>query len=155
MGGIRSKAAAVTTALALCGCSFVTVRRPPSSPPPPGAPLECTQSGLAPRLDTTGAIVTPVVGLATWFFCATFLESTQSWASDPKDLHCGAVLGATIGITAAYAGSAVYGFHETRECRRLASRAAPPELHSARRLPAHLSPAPRTDAGGTPGPGRP
>lgn len=115
--GVRPLLAAVLVAGS--ACSFVAVRRLPPSPVPPGAPLECTQSRAAPVLDTAGAIATPIVGVAVWGLCA-YLDAMQSWSSDPSHLKCGGVLWATLAGTAAYTGSAVYGFHHTGECRRLA-----------------------------------
>ncbi len=100
------------------GCSFVAVRRPPSAPSE--APLECTRSRVAPGLDTAGAVVTPLLGVATWGLCE-YGNAMQSWASEPRRLDCGAVLWAALIGTAAYTGSAVYGFHETGECRRLSA----------------------------------
>ena len=100
-----------------CGCSFVAVRRPPPALAP-DAPLECTQSRVAPVLDTAGAIGTPIVGLAMWGLC-TFTSAMQSWSSDPLQLKCGPLLWGTVLSTAAYTGSAVYGFHATADCRRL------------------------------------
>lgn len=111
--------------IAGCGCSFVAVRRPPPPPVPPGAPLECTQSRLAPVLDTVGAIGTPILGLATWGLCA-YASAMQSWASEPRHLQCNAVLWATVVATATYTGSAVYGYHITGECRRFAEQVRPP-----------------------------
>ena len=116
-GAPRLVAAALVGA---CGCSFVAVRRPPP-PAAPDVPLECTQSRVAPALDTAGAIVTPIAGLTLWGLC-TFASAMQSWASDPKHLPCGLVLGGTALSTAAYAGSAVYGYRATGDCRRLADQ---------------------------------
>lgn len=104
--------------VAACGCSFVSVRHPPPSPVAPDAPLECTQSRVAPAIDTAGAIVVPVVGLVMWGLCS-YVSSMQSWSSDPGNVRCGPVLVGTIVSTAAYTGSAAYGFHATAECRRL------------------------------------
>jgi len=123
---------------ACCGCSFVAVRRAPPSPPPPGAPLECTQSSAAPGLDTAGAIVSPLLGLSTWGLC-TYVSAMQSWSSDPTHMKCGLVLWATILSTAAYTGSAVYGYSSTAQCRRLAEQLQP------------RPPGPATPAGGMPG----
>ncbi len=142
MRGARASCAVVLAALATSGCSLVAVRPPPPSPPPPGTPLECTQSRVAPGLDTAGAIVTPVVGLAALGICA-FVQTQQSWASEPQDLRCGTFLWATLGITAAYAGSAIYGFHETGVCRSLAARTAVEEAPPSRPLPPELAPVPR------------
>jgi hypothetical protein len=120
----------LAAALASAGCSFVAVRRPPPEPSPPGVPIACTESRTAPVLDTVGAVATPIVGAATWGLCA-YLSSMQSWASDPTHLKCGAVIwGALLG-TAAYTGSAVYGFHHTNQCRRLAEQGRPIALPSA------------------------
>ena len=134
---------AVTAALAICACSFVGVRRAPPSPPPPGTPLECTQSRVAPGLDTAGAIVAPIAGVGAWGTCA-LVQSQQSWSSQPQDLRCGNLLWATVAITAAYTASAVYGFHETGACRQLAAPEATAEADGgpARPLPAHLAPTP-------------
>jgi len=134
----------VAAALGLGGCSLVAVRRPPASPLQAGTPLECTQSPAAPILDTVGAIVTPLAGLGAYGMCS-FMQAQQSWASQPKNLRCGTFLLVTIGGTAAYAGSAAYGFHQTGECRRLAARVAPleGEVVPAPPLPPHLSPPPR------------
>ncbi len=114
-GASRLVAAALVGA---CGCSFIAVRRPPRPPAAPGAPLECTESRVAPALDTAGAIVTPIAGLTLWGLC-TFASAMQSWSSNPKHLSCGVVLGATALSTAAYTGSAVYGYRATADCRRL------------------------------------
>ncbi len=106
------------------GCSFVAVRRPP--PAATAAPLECTESRVAPGLDTAGAVVTPRLGAALWGLCE-YGNAMQSWASDPSRIPCSSVLWAALAGTAAYTGSAVYGFHETGACRRLAAeRAARP-----------------------------
>lgn len=104
-----------------CGCSFIAVRRPPPSPLAPGAALECTQSRVAPVLDTAGAIGTPVVGVAIWGLCS-FASSMQTWSSDPSRLNCGALLWGTILSTATYTASAVYGYQATADCRRLAQQ---------------------------------
>jgi hypothetical protein len=117
----------------------VAVRRPPPVPPPPGEQLECTQSRVAPGLDTAGAIATPIAGLGAWGLCA-FLQSQQSWASEPRSLRCGNLLWVAAGVTAAYAGSAVYGFHETGACRRLAAQLAPPEALPPRPPPGPARP---------------
>ncbi|HEY6099061.1 MAG TPA: hypothetical protein VIW03_06510 [Anaeromyxobacter sp.] len=128
---MRSHCAHPLVAAALvcgCGCSFIAVHRPPPPPVAPDAPLECTQSRVAPALDTAGAVGTPIVGLVAWGLC-TFTSAMQSWSSDPNPLKCGPVLWGTILSTAAYAGSAVYGYRATADCRRLAERrkAAVPE----------------------------
>lgn len=132
----------VVAALAACGCSFAMVRPPPPEPTP-GAPLVCTQSRGLPALDTLGAVATPITGISIWALCA-YSEAMQSWSSDPQHADCGAILWTTLGLTAAYTGSAVYGFHETTECRRLAAQAQPqpgsPEAPSPRPLPPHLAP---------------
>jgi hypothetical protein len=107
-----------TVLVAGCGCSFVAVRRPPPAQATRDAPPECTQSRVAPALDTAGAIATPLMGLTLWGLCA-FTSAMQSWSSDPKHLNCGLVLGGTILSTAAYTGSAVYGYRATADCRRL------------------------------------
>ena len=144
MTAARAGLVAAALVVGCAGCSFVAVRRAPAGPPPaPDAPLECTQSRVAPGLDTAGAIVTPIVGVVTWGLCA-FAESMQSWSSDPRHLDCGLVLGATVLGTAAYTGSAVYGFHSTGTCRRLVAeraRAPAPEI-PAHPLPANLAPGP-------------
>lgn len=124
-----------------CGCSFVAVRRPPPQPLAPDVPLECTQSRVAPALDTAGAIGTPILGLAVWGLCS-FTSAMQSWSSDPKRLNCGAVVWGTVLSTAAYTGSAVYGYHATGECRRLAEqrrmRAQGPETRGSQKICADL-----------------
>jgi hypothetical protein len=109
-----------------CACSLVAVRRPPTVPVPPDVPLECTQSRVAPALDTAGAIATPLFGLTLWGLCA-FTSAMQSWSSDPVHLRCGPLLWGTVLSTAAYTGSAVYGFGATGDCRRLAERRWAPE----------------------------
>jgi hypothetical protein len=124
-----------------CGCSLIAVHRPPPSPVAPDVPLECTQSRVAPALDTAGAIGTPILGFATWGLCA-FTSAMQSWSSDPKHPNCGLVLWGTVLSTAAYTGSAVYGFRTTAECRRLAEQrrvsALEPERRSSRKICADL-----------------
>jgi len=114
-------AGAVATA---SGCSFIGVRRPP--PATTDAPLECTRSRTAPALDTAGAIASPIIGLMVWGLCE-YSNSMQSWASDPSRMNCQSVLWGAALSTAAYTGSAVYGFRSTGECRRLtAERSARP-----------------------------
>jgi hypothetical protein len=138
---MQGRPVACAVAVALCGCSFVAVRRPPQSPPPPGAPLECTQSRVAPAFDTVGAILVPLVGLSAAAVCE-LEQSQQSWASEPMDLHCGNIVWATAGVTAAYVASAIYGFHETGACRRVAARPPLSSVAPGRPLPAHLAPTP-------------
>ncbi len=112
----------LAAALALgCGCSLIAVRRPPPSPVAPDAPLECTQSRVAPALDTAGAVATPIVGFTMWGLCS-FVSAMQSWSSDPTRLKCSQLLWGTVFSTAAYTGSAVYGYHATGDCRRLAEQ---------------------------------
>ena len=147
MREVRASCVVAGAMLILCGCSFISVRRPPTPSPPPGAPLECTESRVAPGLDTAGAIVTPIAGLGAWGLC-TFMQTQQSWASEPRNMGCEAALWATLGITAAYTASAVYGFHETGACRRLGAQAAPPETPPARPLPPNLAPAPQASLHG-------
>jgi hypothetical protein len=101
------------------GCSFIGVRRAPATLPP-DAPLECTQSRVPPAFDTAGAVLTPILGAMVWSLCE-YTASMQSWSSDPQSLNCSPVLWAAAAGTAAYIGSAVYGFHATGECRRLAA----------------------------------
>lgn len=124
----RAYRLAAAVLVAGCGCSFVAVRRPPPAPPAPDVPVECTQSRVAPALDTAGAIVTPIVGVAVWWLCSV-TSVMSSWGSDSKPLNCRPLLWGTVLSTAAYAGSAVYGFHTTGECRRFAEqrRAIAPE----------------------------
>ncbi len=117
----RAKALLAAALVGCCGCSFVAVHRPPPSPAAPDAPLECTRSRVAPALDTVGAIATPILGLTTWWLCSV-TSAMQSWSSDPARLPCGTVLTATALSTAAYGGSAVYGYHVTGDCRRLAEQ---------------------------------
>lgn len=124
----RARALGAAALVATCGCSLVSVRRPPPPPLVPDAPLECTQSRVAPVLDTVGAIAVPLVGLGLWLVC-TYTASMQSWSSDPVNLQCGSLLWGTALSTAAYTGSAVYGYQATGSCRRLAAqrRAGAPE----------------------------
>lgn len=137
-GAHRLLAAALVGA---CGCSFVAVRRPPPAPVAPGTAVACTQSRVAPVLDTAGAIMTPVAGGLLWFLCAV-TASMNSWGSDPNRIDCGPVLWGTILSTAAYTGSAVYGYHVTGECRRLAQRFPPAMPGGGAPTGAALRPAP-------------
>lgn len=118
MRSARTRPLLVALLLVGCGCSFISVRRPPPPPYRPDVPLECTQSRLAPGLDTAGAIAMPILGLSVWGLCS-YLSAMQSWSSDPTRMNCGMVLWGTVLSTAAYTGSAVYGFHATADCRRL------------------------------------
>jgi hypothetical protein len=115
MRSLRSLVA--VTLVGCCGCSLVAVRPPPREPPPPFAPLECTELKLAPALDTAGALVTPVLGLASWWVCG-FVASMDGASSDRA--RCSPLLWGTLLSTAAFTGSAVYGFRTTGECHRLA-----------------------------------
>lgn len=117
MGTHRAHALLAAALAGCCGCSFVAVRGPPSSPVAPDAPLECTRSRTAPALDTTGAIVSPLVGLGVFFLCS-ITEAMNSWGSDPQRLPCGALLAVGISAGVVYGGSAAYGYHVTGDCRR-------------------------------------
>jgi len=124
VGGPRRRAPRARPLLAaalaaVCSCSFIAVRRPTPGALAPGAPLECTQSRLSPVLDTVGAVAVPLFGLTLWGLCS-YTSTWQSWSSNPVGMQCGPVLWGTILSTAAYTGSALYGFHATADCRRLA-----------------------------------
>lgn len=121
MRGKRARSLLAAALAATGGCSFIAVRRPPPPPVPPDVPIECTQSRVSPVLDTVGAVATPLVGLGVWGLCS-YISAMQSWSSDPTHLNCGTVLWGTILSTAAYTGSAVYGYHYTGDCRRLAEQ---------------------------------
>jgi hypothetical protein len=121
----RAAGAALAGLLAAAGgCSFVGVRRPPPAPPPPDAPLECTQSRVPPAFDVAGAVLTPMLGAMIWGLCE-YSNAMQSWSSSPQSLNCSPVLWAAAAGTGAYVGSAIYGFHATGECRRLAAERSP------------------------------
>lgn len=107
--------------LATGGCSFIAIRRPPPPPVPRDAPLECTESRTAPVLDTVGAVLTPLVGVGVWGLCS-YVWAMQGWSSNPVHMRCGTILWGTGIATVGYAGSAVYGFHATAGCRRLAEQ---------------------------------
>ena len=135
----RGTRCVIAALLACCSCSFVAVRRPPREPVPAEVPLECTQSRLAPGLDTIGAVGVPIAGLLTWGLCS-FTSAMQSWASDPQHPNCGALLWGTVISTAAYTGSAVYGYRATGECRRLVAERRAVESPGARFVPTPRSP---------------
>jgi hypothetical protein len=101
--------------IATSGCSLVAVRRPP--PVTAEKAPECTQSRLAPGLDTAGAITSALVGVTLWGLCE-YTTAISSWGSEPSHPNCGAVLWGGALSAAAYTGSAVYGFRATGECRR-------------------------------------
>ncbi len=93
------------------GCSFLFTTAPPSHAErlPPGAPLECTTSKLAPALDTTFAAAEGVrTGLA--------LAADDSNYED-KPIGRGLQVGVAAGLTALFAAAAVYGFSITGGCK--------------------------------------
>ncbi len=93
------------------GCSLITVRGPPKDPPPQ---MECTESGVAPMLDT----IVAVVGAALAVSIATEkCTSTEFMGCLGHDTSQGAAT-ATVGVGAVvYAISAGYGYWKTARCR--------------------------------------
>jgi len=85
------------------GCSFIFVRRPPSTHEP-GALLACTTSQVAPAIDTILA-------------AGTGAGASLSALNDPSQRGWTTALyaGAWVGTLAA---SAIYGYVETNSCSR-------------------------------------
>lgn len=93
----------------VCGCSWVSVTRPPENPGQP--PIECTRTPLAPILDTAFAAVA-IVG------AGTFLDIYANANADDKSMFGeGAAVFAAYGILAA--ASAYSGYVSTARCRAL------------------------------------
>lgn len=95
------------------GCSFTFVDGPPRHAPAyVSAPREvpCTESRLAPILDTTAAALE---GLRA---AVALASSKQAYERVGLDRSWEAGLG--IGFAALFASSAVYGFVMTHECSR-------------------------------------
>lgn len=58
-------ALAIAASLALSGCSWIGMTRPPQPPVAESPPVTCTTSRVAPAFDTAGAVLLGVPGLIT------------------------------------------------------------------------------------------
>jgi hypothetical protein len=106
----------VTTALVLAcafstlGCSLLFTNGPDTEAPPSAAkePRDCSTSRIPPIADTTLATFQAVrTGLAIGASDSVYDDSPMSREVD---------IGLGIGLVAAYAGSAIYGFYNTAAC---------------------------------------
>jgi len=111
--------------LATSACSWATMTRPPSIPVEPVPAAMCTTSRVAPGLDTAGAILLGVPGLATTVYgaaapvCSGFcLLEPRSGADKASLIAIGLVL---VGLATMEAISAVNGFSWASECEAVKS----------------------------------
>jgi hypothetical protein len=119
--GRRLLAAALSTLVS--GCAFVSVQRhrPPAAVEDPGAPDTCTTSSGAAVADTViGAAA--LVGGYIAMIVSVMDDIDNCWESSSTTCdedHGSPAAGlAIMGAGAVYAGSAVYGYVSTAQCRR-------------------------------------
>ena len=106
---MRPPGRALAIALALSGCSAIFVNRP-AGPPPPGAPLTCTDSRVAPWIDTYVAVLSLVGTIAI-----------AAKPCDKADFGClEKVLVVPLGgLAVGYGISALWGHDSVTTCREL------------------------------------
>lgn len=95
-------------ALALSGCSAIFVNKPAAAPPP-GVPLTCTDSRVAPGIDTS-VFVLSLVG--------TIALAAQNCEEAGCIVQVGAA-GALGGLALGYGISALWGHSAVSACREL------------------------------------
>lgn len=147
--GAWSRLLCVVCAVLSSGCSVLFVQSPPSDARdlPLSEEVECSTSKVAPVID---------VALATTQVVGTAYALSRSDYSAPISKEADVALG--IGLTAAYAASAIHGFSATGECidaraeRRARRRRAPNGAPATRVAPAPSTPAAVTPATSTPDP---
>lgn len=107
-------ALAVTAWLhAQAGCSFVFVRRRPSTIEP-GKPVECTESNAAPILDLVTAVPVALGGVVLIANGASLCGNMPPGRCSETATPVGWGL---LGASVVWFGSAIYGFYETGRCR--------------------------------------
>ncbi len=138
----------------MSGCSFVSVQRPrpPLAVEDPTVLDTCTTSSQAPIADTVlgaaglvAGYVAMLVSLADDFDCVETTTSTCDSGSPAPAL-------ALFGAGALYAGSAVYGYVSTAQCRRrvvAGGRCANGDVGACLRLSPGWAPPPGWRAGPT------
>jgi hypothetical protein len=113
---MKARSATETAALAIVfacstfGCSLLFTNGPNTEAPPSAAkePPDCSTSRIPPIADTTLATFQAVrTGLAIGASDSIYDDSPMSREVD---------IGLGIGLVAAYAGSAIYGFYNTAAC---------------------------------------
>jgi hypothetical protein len=114
--------------VALTGCSYVFVDRPPRPPPTEGR-VDCTDSELAPDLDMGVAVVGGLAGGAVGGYLGANLAVHQldnggygALLLAPYALAIGAVVGAAVGALLGGgipALSARHGFQDVAACRQV------------------------------------
>lgn len=118
--GTRCLSAAL--GLVLAGCSFVTVRQPPTAVDDPRVPDPCTTSVQAPVADTilagaalVGAYIALVVSMVDSTDSCYGQTGSCSTHVDPAPAL------ALVGAGALFGSSAAYGFVGTHRCKRRTS----------------------------------
>lgn len=101
------------------GCSWVFMTRPPSSPPGPGQPLECTSSRTAPVLDTICAgyfVANGIVWVAARS-CDSAAPGEKCYSSSAKSTG----VAVSAGLAALCGISAVSGYGYSSRCQEMQS----------------------------------
>lgn len=93
------------TMLAFAGCSFLTVNGP--NMPPPGEPIDCTESRVAPFVDIT---------LGTLFLLGGLSAFIDSRSADGRP-HAGEAAAAILAVALVFGASAFVGFTRVGDCR--------------------------------------
>ena len=120
MKSLSAVASILICASSTLGCSLLFTNGPDTEAAPSAAkiPPDCSTSRIPPIADTTLAAFQGVrTGLAIGASDSVYVDSPMSREVD---------IGLGIGLVAAYAGSAVYGFYTTAACdeaeRKFAAR---------------------------------
>lgn len=108
----------------MCGCSFTTMRTPPSElPQSPKDPVHCTSSYGAPVMDTSIAIATGSAGIAFGYYTSQassqvthdyYHNITTTDSSEKTALTAGTITLAM--ATVLYGASAIYGYNRANKC---------------------------------------
>jgi len=105
---------AVVLALALSGCSFVLVDRPPPAASVEGPPPDCSDSRTPVQLDVL--MMASSFGFAAVY--SMFMGIAYGVGTEPEAVHA-LPIGGALGVGAGYLVSGVYGGRRVARCREL------------------------------------
>jgi len=151
-GTVRGPLLAATLGILVSGCSFASVQRPrpPAAVQDPRVLDTCTASSAPPIADT----VLGGVGLVAGYVATVvaLLDETSCVDSTTSSCHSGSVAPglAMMAAGAVFAGSAVYGYVSTAQCRRrvvVGGRCANGDLNACQKLKPGWVPPPGWRAG--------
>lgn len=109
-------------ACSLASCSWSFVKKAPDSPPATRAYVDCTDSRVAPVIDTVGAALFVIPTMLPFYLASVDPE----FRDDNEDFKLLAIWGAIFGgATLAYGLSARSGFSSAKRCRQMRAAASP------------------------------